>query len=71
VIKRLPAVWQALTHLHRFVAQTSVKGLPFCTGLWLKLGLKGSDFLLELCPIGNNKVIIIIILVYDNVYILC
>jgi hypothetical protein len=27
--------------------------------------------LLELCPRGNNKVVIIIILVHDNVYIPC
>jgi hypothetical protein len=31
--------------------------------------LKGS--LLELCPRGNNKDVIIIILVHDNVYIPC
>jgi hypothetical protein len=71
VIKRLPAVWQVLTLLHQFVAQTSAKGPPFCTDSWLKLGLKGSDILLELCPRGNIKDVIIIILVYDNVYILC
>jgi hypothetical protein len=31
----------------------------------------GRGFLLELCPRGNNKDVIIIILVHDNVYIPC
>jgi hypothetical protein len=30
-----------------------------------------SKYLLELCPRGNNKDVIIIILVHDNVYIPC
>jgi hypothetical protein len=31
----------------------------------------GEFYLLELCPRGNNKDVIIIILVHDNVYIPC
>jgi hypothetical protein len=31
----------------------------------------GEELLLELCPRGNNKDVIIIILVHDNVYIPC
>jgi hypothetical protein len=30
-----------------------------------------SQLLLELCPRGNNKDVIIIIIVHDNVYIIC
>jgi hypothetical protein len=33
--------------------------------------LYATHFLLELCPRGNNKDVIIIILVHDNVYIPC
>jgi hypothetical protein len=33
--------------------------------------LRGPIFMLELCPRGNNKDVIIIILVHDNVYIPC
>jgi hypothetical protein len=32
---------------------------------------RASYRVLELCPRGNNKDVIIIILVHDNVYILC
>jgi hypothetical protein len=36
---------------------------------WQKV--KGMVVVLELCPRGNNKDVIIIILVHDNVYIPC
>jgi hypothetical protein len=34
-------------------------------------GQAGTGWMLELCPRGNNKDVIIIILVHDNVYIPC
>jgi hypothetical protein len=41
------------------------------TSCILIAGLLERDILLELCPRGNNKNVIIIILVHDNVYIPC
>jgi hypothetical protein len=37
----------------------------------LMVDTAGMDDVLELCPRGNNKDVIIIILVHDNVYIPC
>jgi hypothetical protein len=55
--------------------QLCVNGEPFTIGVQAELpagavGLPGLP-MLELCPRGNNKDVIIIILVHDNVYIPC
>jgi hypothetical protein len=38
---------------------------------YITMRMKNPYVLLELCPIGNNRDIIIIILVHDNVYVPC
>jgi hypothetical protein len=60
---------ESITHLffHCIVARE----IWTLVSIFLKVQVGTNYKLLELCPRGNNKDVIIIILVHDNVYIPC